>query len=115
LWWLDGAVTRARTIALVVMAAAVLVISLASDLATWRIVVAVVVAGLLLRIGYAMISGLAQPVPEPPEPGTLRKVRLTYRCSICGTEVKMTSAAAEDPEPPRHCLEDMELVAPIME
>src|ERR1700742_1333452 len=107
--------TRGRIIALGTMLAAVVIISMASDLATWRIVVAVVAAAVVFRIGYAMISGLAQPVPEPPEPGTLRKVRLTYRCSVCGTEVRMTSAAAEDPEPPRHCLEDMDLVAPIME
>jgi hypothetical protein len=102
-------------IALAAMVVAVVIISLASDLATWRIAVAVLAAAALLRVGYAMISGLAQPVPEPPEPGTLRKVRLTYRCSVCGTEVRMTSAAAEDPEPPRHCLEDMDLVAPIMD
>lgn len=69
----------------------------------------------VVRIGLTMITGLAQPVPEPPEPGTLRKVKLTFRCSICGAEVKMTAAASEEPEPPRHCLEDMELVAPVIE
>ena len=47
--------------------------------------------------------------------GEMRKVNLRYRCSICGAEVKMTAAAEEEPEPPRHCLEDMELVAPIDE
>jgi hypothetical protein len=26
---------------------------------------------------------------------------------VCGTTVVMTSAAGEDPEPPRHCREDM--------
>ena len=45
--------------------------------------------------------------------GLLRKVKLVYRCGICGAEVKMTVAASEDPEPPRHCLEDMDLVTPI--
>jgi DNA-directed RNA polymerase subunit RPC12/RpoP len=43
----------------------------------------------------------------------MRRVNLKYRCSICGTEVKMTRATDELPEAPRHCLEDMELVAPI--
>jgi hypothetical protein len=37
-------------------------------------------------------------------------VRFTFRCSICGTEVRMTQANDEVPEPPRHCMEDMELV-----
>jgi hypothetical protein len=75
--------------------------------------VAVVVGAVLLKLGLVMIGGLAQPVPDPADPGTLRKVKLVYRCSICGAEVKMTVAASEDPEPPRHCLEDMELVTPI--
>ena len=45
--------------------------------------------------------------------GELRKVKIRYRCSICGTEVRMTAANDEVPEAPRHCQEDMDLVAPI--
>jgi Na+-transporting NADH:ubiquinone oxidoreductase subunit NqrB len=105
--------TRSRGIAVVAMLAAIAILAWTTSIATWRIAVGVVVAAVLLRIGYAMISGLAQPVPEPPEAGTLRKVKLLYRCSICGTEVRMTAAASEEPEPPRHCLEDMDLVSPI--
>ena len=73
-----------------------------------------ILAGVLIwKVGAMMLGGLARPVPEPPPPGELRKVRLRYRCSICGTEVRMTSANDEVPDPPRHCQEDMELVAPI--
>ena len=68
---------------------------------------------LFFRIGFAMLGGLAQPVPEPPPAGELRKVKIMYRCSICGTEVRMTVANDQMPEPPRHCLEDMELVTPV--
>lgn len=78
-----------------------------------RVAVAVLVAMLIIRTGIAVLRALAQPVPEPPPPGELRKVRITYRCSICGTEVRMTAANDEVPEPPRHCQEDMDLVAPI--
>lgn len=70
---------------------------------------------ILLRVGIAMIRAVGSPLPPPPPPGELRKVNLRYRCSICGTEVKMTSAPDELPEPPRHCLEDMDLVAPAIE
>lgn len=80
-----------------------------------KALVAVLVMVALFRIGMVMISGLAEPVPAPPDAGTLRKVKLTFRCSICGAEVKMTSAASEEPEAPRHCLEDMDLVAPLIE
>ncbi len=73
-----------------------------------------VVAGLvILRIGFAILRAFARPVPAPPPAGEMRKVNLQYRCAICGTEVKMTRATEELPEPPRHCLEDMDLVAPI--
>jgi hypothetical protein len=77
------------------------------------VAVAAVIAYLVLRVGVAILGGLARPLPEPPPPGELRKVKITYRCSICGAEARMTIAPAEDPEPPRHCQEDMELVAPI--
>ena len=70
---------------------------------------------LILRTGYFFLQQFATPPPPPPDPGTLRKVKLTYRCSVCGTEVRMTAATNEDPEPPRHCMDDMELVAPILE
>jgi hypothetical protein len=60
-----------------------------------------------------MLRGLARPIPEPPPAGELRKVKIMYRCSICGPEVRMTAANDEMPEAPRHCLEDMDLVAPI--
>jgi len=67
----------------------------------------------LWRIGRAVLVGLARPLPEPPPPGELRKVRLVYRCAVCGTEVRMTTANDEVPDPPRHCMDEMELVTPV--
>ncbi|MHB8671762.1 MAG: hypothetical protein ACYDAD_14580 [Acidimicrobiales bacterium] len=67
-----------------------------------------------MRFGFALLRGLARP-NEPPPVGELRRVNLRYRCSVCGTEVRMTQAAEELPPPPRHCQEDMELVAPPFE
>ncbi len=80
-----------------------------------RVTVALGVCYVLLRIGVAVIGSFARPVPAAPPPGELRKVRIRFRCSICGTEVRMVSANDEVPEPPRHCMEDMEFVAPVME
>lgn len=84
--------TKRSPVALLIAAAAVLVV---------------------FKIGFAMLGGLARPVPEPPPPGELRKVKIMYRCSICGTEVRMTVANDEMPDPPRHCQDDMELVTPV--
>ena len=68
---------------------------------------------LMFKVGFAMLGGLAMPVPEPPPAGELRKVRIMYRCSICGTEVRMTVANDQMPEPPRHCQDEMDLVTPV--
>jgi len=57
-----------------------------------RVLIAVLVAAALLKVGFMVLGGFARPVPAPPPPGELRKVRLTYRCSICSTEVRMTAA-----------------------
>ena len=95
------------------IAVAVLVVGLVAGRPLFDVVVAALVTYVLLLVGVTLLFGLGAPVPEPPPRGELRKVRLTYRCSICGTEVRMTAASAEDPEPPRHCQEDMDLVAPI--
>jgi hypothetical protein len=87
-----GFLTKASVVALLVAALAVLV---------------------LFKIGFAMLGGLAQPIPEPPPAGELRKVKIMYRCSICGTEVRMTVANDQMPEPPRHCQDEMDLVTPV--
>lgn len=80
-----------------------------------KLLVAVGVFLVIWKLGRAMLGGLVRPLPAPPPVGELRKVRLTYRCSVCGTEVRMTMANDEMPEAPRHCMDEMELVAPVEE
>ena len=65
------------------------------------------------RAGTGLLRGMTTPLPPPPPEGEMRKVNVRYRCSVCGLELKMTLAAEEDPSPPRHCQEDMDLMAPI--
>lgn len=65
------------------------------------------------KTGIALTRGLTSPLPEPPPQGELRRVSVRYRCTVCGLELRMTLAPEEDPPPPRHCMEEMELVAPI--
>ena len=79
-----------------------------------KLVIAVGACVLMMRVGLSILRAFAQP-NEPPAPGEMRKVNLRYRCSICGAEVRMTQASEDLPEPPRHCLEDMDLVAPPLE
>ncbi|MBK9179858.1 MAG: hypothetical protein IPM45_09890 [Acidimicrobiales bacterium] len=79
----------------------------------FQIVVAVLIAAVVFKVGFAVLRGLARPLPPPPPAGEMRKVDLRYRCSICGAELKMTLAPDQEPEPPRHCQEDMDLVTPV--
>ena len=81
----------------------------------FKFFVAALAAFVIIRVGMAILGSFARPIPEPPPPGELRKVRIQYRCSICGSEMRMTVANDEVPDPPRHCQEDMDLVAPIDE
>jgi hypothetical protein len=98
---------------MIVGAAIVVAGVLLTDLGVVPLIVAVIAGALIFKAGFAMLGGMSQPLPEPPPPGELRKVKIQYRCSICGTELRMTVANDEMPEPPRHCLEDMDLVAPV--
>ncbi len=78
-----------------------------------NIVIAIVAGYAIVRIGLAMLRGLAAPIPEPPPAGELRKVKIQYQCQMCGTEVRMTMSTNEEPDPPRHCMQEMEFVAPV--
>jgi hypothetical protein len=104
-----------RGIVLLVWLAVIAVVALGMSMivdTTWPLTFAALLLGaVILRTGWFFLQSFATPPPPPPEPGTLRKVKLTYRCEVCGAELRMTMAATEDPEPPRHCMEEMELVA----
>jgi hypothetical protein len=91
-------------------ASAPLVLASLSGGDIFRIAIAVVAAAIMLKVGMKVLGGFARPVPAPPDPGELRRVRFSFRCSICGTEVRMTQANDEVPEPPRHCMVDMDLI-----
>lgn len=79
----------------------------------FNVVLAVGAAYLIFKVGFAMLGGLARPLPEPPPPGEMRKVKLRYRCSLCGLELRIDKALDEDPVAPRHCMEDMDLEVPV--
>ncbi|MDP8987580.1 MAG: hypothetical protein M3N11_04445 [Actinomycetota bacterium] len=81
------------------------------DLAV-SLLVAVVAGYLIFKAGFAVLGSFARPAPEPPPPGQMRRVKLTYRCAICGMELRVREAISEHPEPPRHCMDEMELVTP---
>lgn len=77
----------------------------------FRIAVALALGVGIWKFGTLMLGGLARPIPAPPPDGELRRVNLRYRCPSCGTEIRMVKTDADDPIPPRHCMDEMDLVA----
>jgi hypothetical protein len=69
-------------------------------------------AGLTIYLMAAfVIRSFSHVPPAEPEVQFLRPVNYRYRCTVCGTEVTMTSAPDDAvPNAPRHCREDMNLV-----
>ena len=78
-----------------------------------RIIVAFLAGGLVVYFGIRTLRFVAQKAPDPPPSGSLRKVKLNYICTICMSEVQMKVAPVENPESPKHCGEEMNLLAPI--
>ena len=107
----DAAVQARRKrmiLAIAVLAYGGLVLGLGQD--PIRTLIAVVAAYVLLTIGLRVVGSFARPIPEAPPAGELRRVRLKYRCPSCGTELRMTHANDQVPDPPRHCADEMELL-----
>jgi hypothetical protein len=81
-----------------------------------RVMVAIGAALVLYLLGAALVRNFARAEPPPDEPDLdrLRDVDYRYQCVVCGAQaVLYASPDGEVPEPPRHCREDMALVAPV--
>lgn len=73
-----------------------------------RLAIAVVAIVGIYLIGAATLAKFKIAPPAEPDPDDVVPVDMRYRCSVCGAEVTMTAANAEQElEPPRHCREDM--------
>ena len=76
-----------------------------------RVVVTAAAIWVFWKVGTGLLGSFARPVPEAPPEGELRKLKLRYRCAVCGMELRVDRAASEAPDPPHHCMDEMELVA----
>jgi hypothetical protein len=75
-----------------------------------RVVGALAVGLTLYVIGASLLRKFHVAPPAEPDPDDIKPVNLRFRCVVCGAEVTMTAAQDDEPEAPRHCREDMELV-----
>lgn len=73
-----------------------------------RIGIAVVFVVAIYVIGASMLAKFKVAPPAEPDPADVVPVDQRFRCTVCGAEVVMTAANAEQEiEAPRHCREDM--------
>ena len=75
-----------------------------------NVLIALAIGYVIFKLGFMALGAMARPAPEPPPTGELRKVKVRYRCVSCGMELRVEQAADEDPMPPRHCMDEMELL-----
>ena len=68
---------------------------------------------LIWKVGLGMLRSMTSSLPPPPPSGEMRRINVRYRCTVCGMELKLTLAPDQNPPPPKHCLEEMQLVAPV--
>ena len=79
------------------------------------VAVGLVMMRLVWKFGFGMLKSMTNSLPPPPPSGEMRKINVRYRCSVCGVELRVVMAPDEEPPPPRHCLEDMDIIAPLYE
>lgn len=109
----DAAVQQRRRLWIRVLTVAALIGLLFAGYPLVRTLIAVATFYVLLATGIKVLGAFARPIPEPPPPGELRRVKLTYRCSGCGTELRLTLANDTVPTPPRHCADEMDLITKL--
>ena len=82
------------------------------------IIVQILIGIAIALVIYVTLAGALRKFwmgpPAEPDPETLEKVDIAYRCAVCGAEVTMTVAPQGDVlDAPRHCKEDMIIVTPV--
>ena len=73
-----------------------------------RVAISVIAIVVIYVIGAATLAKFKIAPPAEPDPDDVVAIDQRYRCTVCGAEVVMTAANAEQKiEAPRHCREDM--------
>jgi len=64
--------------------------------------------GIVIVIGTVWtVRFIAHGPPPDPDLESIEEVEAHYVCSVCGMRLTVTHAQGGDPEPPKHCREEM--------
>ena len=83
-----------------------------TDASPFAVVVAVLATYLLMRVGFGLLAGLAQPVPDAAA-GRAAQGQAHLPLQHLRHRGAHDDGQRRVPDPPRHCLEDMDLVTPV--
>ena len=76
----------------------------------FTVAVALLMSFVIFKVGYALLASFSSPMPAPPPTGEMRRVKLRFKCSQCGMELRVTAAPDEVVLAPRHCMDEMDEV-----
>ena len=72
-----------------------------------QLAIAIAIGVSIIALTLWVVRLLLVPQPDDPDPALVKEVAVDYRCVVCGMRLTITHAQEENPEPPRHCREDM--------
>ena len=72
-----------------------------------ELAVAIAIGVAIIAVTLWIVRLLPIPQPDDPDPDSVKEIAVDYRCIVCGMRLTITHAQDENPEPPRHCREDM--------
>lgn len=71
------------------------------------VLIAAAIGIVIFALTVRAVRMIASGPPAEPDPDLVEDVEAEFYCTVCGMRLTVTQAQEGNPEPPRHCREDM--------